>query len=241
MLAASGPSLAAQSLQSWPEVDAYRQFNSNVRGSFSVALTRENAEGSSIEIGPNIDFFFKPLVKLKRITVFELDQSKSRPLMFRLLYRYLPAVEGPTEHRIGVECTGRFPLVRGVLLSDRNRADLRHIDGVFSWRYRNRLTAERSFAVHGYHFTPYLRAEAFYDSKVYKWSRTALTAGSTIPLGKHFELESYYEHQTIRPIHRIDRLTASDMCSRCISDGRERLRPKLNQAAIENQCGSQIQ
>jgi hypothetical protein len=194
MLAASGPSLAAQSFQSWPELDAYLQFNSNVRGSFFAALTRENAEGSSIEIGPNIDFFFKPLVKLKRITVFELDQSKSRPMMFRLFYRYLPAVEGPNEHRVGVEGTGRYPFVRGVLLSDRNRADLRLIDGVFSWRYRNRLTAERAFAVHGYHFTPYLRVEAFYDSRFDKWSRTALTAGSTFPIGKHFELESYYEH-----------------------------------------------
>jgi len=190
-----GPSLAAQSLQSWPEVDTYVKLNSNVRVSFVGALTRENAEGSSAEIGPNIDFFFKPLVKLKRITVFELDQSKSRPVMLRLSYRYLPAVEGPTEHRVGVEATGRYPLIRGVLLSDRNRADLRYIDGIFSWRYRNRITAERTFSVRSVHFAPYLRAEVFYDSRFEKWSRTALTAGSTFPIGKHFELEWYYEHQ----------------------------------------------
>jgi hypothetical protein len=188
------PPLAAQSFQSWPEVDAYLQFNSDVRGSFFAALTRENSAGSSGEIGPNIDFFFKPLVKLKRITLFELDQSKSRPVMFRLSYRYLPAVEGPSEQRIGLEGTGRYPLVRGVLLSDRNRADLRYIDGAFSWRYRNRLSAERTFAIHHYHFTPYIRAEAFYDIRFEKWSRTALTGGSTFPIGKHIELESYYEH-----------------------------------------------
>jgi len=190
-----GPSLAAQSLQSWPEVDTYVKLNSNVRVSFFGALTRENAEGSSAEIGPNIDFYFKPLVKLKRITVFELDQSKSRPVMLRLSYRYLPAVEGPTEHRVGVEATGRYPLIRGVLLSDRNRADLRYIDGILSWRYRNRITAERTFSVRSFHFAPYLRAEAFYDNRFDKWSRTALTAGSTFPIGKHFELEWYYEHQ----------------------------------------------
>jgi len=107
----------------------------------------------------------------------------------------MPSTDGTVEHRGIVEATGRYPLVRGVLLSDRNRADLRNISGQFFWRYRNRLTAERTFAVHGYHFTPYLRAEAFYDSKVAKWSRTALTAGSTFPVGKHFELEWYYEHQ----------------------------------------------
>jgi uncharacterized protein DUF2490 len=198
------PSLAAQSLQSWPEVDTYVKLNSNVRASLFGALTRENAEGSSAEIGPNIDFFFKPLVKLKRITVFELDQSKSRPVMLRLSYRYLPAVEGPTEHRVGVEATGRYPLIRGVLLSDRNRADLRYIDGVFSWRYRNRLSAERTFSLRSFHFAPYLRAEVFYDSRSEKWSRTALTAGSTFPIGKHFELEWYYEHQndTAKPPNR---------------------------------------
>jgi hypothetical protein len=195
MFSIMGPCVVGQSLQSWPEIDTYLQFNSNVRGSFFVALTRENAESSSGEIGPNIDFFFKPLVKLKRITVFELDQSKSRPVMLRLSYRYMPAVEGSTEHRAGVEATGRYPLIRGVLLSDRNRADLRYIDRVSSWRYRNRLTAERTLAIRGYHFSPYLRAEAFFDSRFSKWSRTALTVGATFPIGKRYELESYYEHQ----------------------------------------------
>ena len=189
------PSLPAQSLQSWPEVDAYLQFNSNVRGSFFVALTRENVQGSSGEIGPNIDFFLKSLIKLKRIMVFQIDESKDRPLILRSGYRYMPSTDGTVEHRGIVEATGRYPLVRGVLLSDRNRADLRNIGGQFFWRYRNRLTAERTFAVHGYHFTPYLRAEAFYDSKFAKWSRTALTAGSTFPVGRHIELEWYYEHQ----------------------------------------------
>lgn len=199
-----GPCLAGQSVQSWPEIDTYLQINSNVRGSFFVAITRENAESSSGEMGPNIDFFFRPLVKLKRITVFELDQSKSRPVMLQMSYRYMPAVEGSTEHRAGVEATGRYPLVRGVLLSDRNRADLRYIDGVSSWRYRNRLTAERTFAIQGYHFSPYLRAEAFFDSRFSKWSRTALTVGATFPIGKHYELESYYEHQndTANPPNR---------------------------------------
>ena len=189
------PSLPAQSLQSWPEVDAYLQFNSNVRLSFFGSLARENAEGSSAEIGPNIDFFLKSLIKLKRITVFQIDESKDRPLILRSGYRYMPSTDGTVEHRGIVEATGRYPLVRGVLLSDRNRADLRNIGGQFFWRYRNRLTAERTFAVHGYHFTPYLRAEAFYDSKFAKWSRTALTAGSTFPVGRHIELEWYYEHQ----------------------------------------------
>ena len=194
-LAVVGPSLAAQSLQSWPEVDTYLKLSSNVRVSFYAAFTRENAAASSAEIGPNIDFFLKPLIKLKRITVFQLDQSKERPLTLRLGYRYMPSTDGTVEHRGLAEATGRYPLVRGVLLSDRNRVDFRDLGGQFFWRYRNRLSAERTFAIRSYHFTPYLRAEAFYDSQAAKWSRTALTAGSTFPIGKHIELEWYYEHQ----------------------------------------------
>lgn len=85
-----------QSVQGWPEVDAYLSLNSNVRLSFLAAATRENREGTSAEIGPNIDFYFKPLVKLKRITVFELDPSKSRLLTLRFGHRYMPETNGPT-------------------------------------------------------------------------------------------------------------------------------------------------
>ena len=184
-----------QSLQAWPEVDTYVSLNSDVRVSFFAAATREDRQGASAELGPNIDFYFKPLVKLERITVFELDPSKSRLLMFRAGYRYMPSTDGPTEHRGLLEATARYPLVRGVLLSDRNRLDLRSIDGELAWRYRNRISAERTVSIHSYHFTPYLRAEAYYDSNSHKWSRTAETAGCIFPFRKRYEVEPYYEHQ----------------------------------------------
>ncbi len=188
--------LAAQTpTQAWPEIDTYLSLNSDVRVSFFAAATRENRHGTDAEIGPNIDFYFKPLVKLKIITVFELDPAKSRLLMFRAGYRYMPSTDGPTEHRGLLEATARYPLVRGVLLADRNRLDLRSSDGELAWRYRNRISAERTVSIRSYHFTPYLRAEAYYDSNFHKWSRTAATAGCIFPFRKRYELEPYYEHQ----------------------------------------------
>jgi hypothetical protein len=184
-----------QSLQAWPEIDGYLRLNSSFRVSFFAATTKEDRQGTSAEMGPNIDFFLKPLVKLKRITVFQLDQAKDRPLMLRLGYRYMPSTNGPTEHRGLVEATARYPLVRGVLLSDRNRVDFRDIAGEFSWRYRNRLAAERTLAINDYHFTPYIRGEAYYDSRFQKWSKTAETFGIVFPIKKRFEIEPYYEHQ----------------------------------------------
>lgn len=191
----SPSSALAQSLQTWPEVDTYVQLNPVTRVSFFAAVTRENREGSSAEIGPNIDLFLKPLVKLRRITVFDLDPAKSRLLVFRAGYRYMPATDGPTEHRGLLEATGRYPLLSGILLSDRNRLDLRSVDGEIAWRYRNRLTAERNVSLCSYHSTPYLRAEAYYDSSFQKWSRTAESAGWILPFHKKYEVEPYYEHQ----------------------------------------------
>ena len=185
----------AQTFQAWPEISTYVKLNSDVRLYFIATTTRENGKGSSAEIGPNADFFLKPLLKLQKVTVFQLDKSKSRPLLLRLGYRYLPSTDGPPENRLVMEATGRYPLKSGFLLSDRNRADLRFIDSVFSWRYRNRLTVERTVSILSYHFSPYVRGEAYFDSNYEKWSRTAEIIGAAFPLRQHTEIEIYYEHQ----------------------------------------------
>jgi hypothetical protein len=86
---------------------------------------------------------------------FELDESEKRPLTFRLAYRILPSPSAPTENRGILELTPRFPLKSGVVIWDRNAADLRLIEGRFSWRYRNRLSLGRTFVINRYHFPPY--------------------------------------------------------------------------------------
>ena len=117
--------------------------------------------------------------------------------MIRIGYRYINSFssDSPDEHRGVLEATARYPLAIGLLLSDRSRIDLRSIGGENSWRYRNRLTVEKEFAIGRVRFGPYARGEVYYDSRYAKWSRTALIAGSTFPITRHFELEGYYEHQ----------------------------------------------
>jgi len=80
--------------------------------------------------------------------------------------------------------TSHFPMKAQFLISDRNRADLDWKNG-FTWRYRNKLTIERTFAAHSYHFIPYAAAEAYYESQYAKWSTTDLYAGCLFPVGKH--------------------------------------------------------
>jgi hypothetical protein len=42
------------------------------------------------KLGSGLTFHFRPLVRLQNITTFDLDDSKCRPLIFSIGYRYLP-------------------------------------------------------------------------------------------------------------------------------------------------------
>ena len=188
---------SAQSPQFLPEIDAYIKIQPDIRFNFQAKETREAGAPTQAEVGPGFDFFLKPLVRLKRITAFDLDEAKSRPLQLSVGFRYVPAPGKPPIDRLILAATPRFPLVANILLTDRNRADLDWKNGQFMWRYRNRVRLERTFTVGSYHPAPYVSAEVFYQSQYRKWSTTALYAGCQFPVGKHFEFDPYYEHQNI--------------------------------------------
>ncbi len=158
-----------------------------------------------------MEFYLKPLIKLKKITIFDLDDAKSRPLVLALGYRYLPAADKPSTNRMEPVATSHFPLKAGLLATDRNRADLDWSNGGFSWRYRNRFTVERRFTIHSYHPAPYVSAEAFYESQYGKWSSTDLYAGCLMPLGKHVQLDPYYEHQNNTGKHPNEQVNAGGL------------------------------
>jgi len=184
-----------QTYQTWPEIDTYINLNQNFRLYFIATQTIENSQGTDAEIGPNLDFFFMPLFRRNKGVIFQSDQAKSRLFLFRVGFHYVPSTSGPAEQRGVMEVTGRYALKSGFLFSVRNRADLRFISGTFSWRYRDRLTMERTVSIRSYHFTPYVRGEVYFDSNYGKWSRTSENLGAAFPIRKHTEIEPYYEHQ----------------------------------------------
>lgn len=187
-------SLGAQSVQFLPEVDAYLTLNSTVRTYFQAKDDREGGDPTQATLGPSIEFYLKPLLKLKKITSFDLDDAKPRPLVFEAGYRYITAPNAAPENRLLMSVTFHLPLTAAFLITDRNRADLDWKDGNFSWRYRNKLTLERTLAIHSYHLIPYAAVEPFYESQYEKWSTTSIYAGTLLPVGKHVEFNPYYEH-----------------------------------------------
>jgi hypothetical protein len=185
----------AQDLQFLPEIDANLKLNPIVRVNLEAKGDREGGDPLQLQIGPSIQLYLKPLVKLKDVTAFDLDDAKSRFLVLDTGYLYITAPGAPAENRMLVAATSNFPLKAGLLISDRNRADLDWQNGSFTWRYRNKVTLERTFEIRSYHFIPYLAAEPYYESQYNKWSTTALYAGCLFPVGKHVQFDVYYEHQ----------------------------------------------
>jgi hypothetical protein len=190
-----GLRVSAQVDELLPEIDAYYKLSKQVRVTFQAKETREGGDPTQAEIGPSIEFYLKPLLKLERTTLFDLDDSKSRPLVFSVGYRYLPSPNASAENRLEPALTFHFPMKAGLLLTDRNRADLDWQSGNFTWRYRNRVQIEKRLTIHSYHPAPYGSVEVFYQSKYSKWSDTAIYAGCLFPMGKHAEFNPYYEHQ----------------------------------------------
>ena len=167
-----------------------------MRFTFQVKETRECGDPTQAEIGPSLDFYVKPLVKLKGATEFDLDDSKSRFLVLTIGYRYLPQASGaPGTNRLEPVVTLNLPMKGRFLLTDRSRADIDWQNSSFTWRYRNRFQIERTLRLGSYHLSPYSSAEFFYESQYSKWSDTALYAGCLFPIGKHVEFDTYYEHQ----------------------------------------------
>jgi hypothetical protein len=189
---------AAQTDQFLPEIDAYYKVTSPVRIWFQAKETNEAGAPVTAEIGPSLDIYVKSPLKFADVTAFDLDDSRSRFLVISVGYRYLPTPGSPPTNRMEPLFTLNYPVQRiGLLLSDRNRADLDWKAGTFTWRYRNRVQLERTLKVRSYHLSPYASAEFYYESLYGKWSDTAIYAGCLFPVGKHFEINPYYEHQNI--------------------------------------------
>ncbi len=185
----------AQDPQFLPEIDAHLKLNNSVRTYLQAKDDRDGGKPDQLSIGPSLQFYLKPMLRLTKITSFDLDDSKARPLVLETGYRYITSPSTGSFNRMETIATFNFPLKSGFLLRDRNRADLDWTNSGFSWRYRNKLTIERTFAIHSYHLIPYVAVEPFYESQYQKWATTDLYAGCLFPVGKRVEFDVYYQHE----------------------------------------------
>ncbi|MGA8740773.1 MAG: hypothetical protein WB561_06265 [Terracidiphilus sp.] len=145
-----------EGVQFLPELDTHLKLNSRYHLYFEAKDDRDGGDPTQAGIGPSLQLYVKPLIKLKEVTAFDLDDAKPRLLVLEAGYRLLAAPDTPPTNRMLAAVTINLPGGKGLHISDRNRADLNWQSGSFSWRYRNRLTVERTFSARSYHFIPYL-------------------------------------------------------------------------------------
>ena len=74
----------AQTFQFLPEVDVYSRLAPSIRFNFQAKETREAGDPTQVEIGPGFDFFLKPLVRLKDITVLSAARNRMNESAFTI-------------------------------------------------------------------------------------------------------------------------------------------------------------
>jgi hypothetical protein len=194
LYAGASPRAGAQSSsdQLWPEIEGYYSFNPKLRLGVMASRSTDGASYDSIELGPTLNFFAKRFVHPVLSTP---NEAKDHMLVFGVGYRYLAALNQPSENRLEFDVTPQIPLPWGLQGGDRNRVDVRFIEGSgTSWRYRNRINVQRTFTIRRFICSPYAQGEFFYSSSAGRWNKTTFQAGSDFPIRKRFVFELYYEH-----------------------------------------------
>jgi hypothetical protein len=94
----------AQDAQFLPEIDAHLKLTSFLRAYLQAKDDRDGGDPTQFTLGPSIHFYSKPLLRLKKITSFDLDDAKSRALVLETGYRYITAPGAPPEKLHGDNC-----------------------------------------------------------------------------------------------------------------------------------------
>jgi Protein of unknown function (DUF2490) len=182
--------------EAWPEADAHVQLPSNWR--VLSWIGGEKAAGYPFwqwYVGADIARQFKPIL---RPHWENIDPDKERYLVVDAGYQYLRtahAGEQSHENRITFDMTPSLRPASNLFFRDRNRVELRWIDGNYSTTYRNLVAAEVDLRVHDIRFTPFGTVEFFYDSTKHSWDQEWYTGGLQLPYKRVFMLEIYYRHE----------------------------------------------
>ncbi|MBX3278953.1 MAG: DUF2490 domain-containing protein [Acidobacteria bacterium] len=178
----------------------------STEGSVADAQLWNEVQGL-IRINPRVSFYFFGTIRFgDRLSEFADEHAGvgvnitfGKHFMFQPVYRRITAnplsSRAVGEHRFPIDFTAEVPLKAGWRLLDRNRTELRIVEGDFSVRYRNRLQVERTLLLGKHPLTPYFAGEIFYNSRTRAWNRSRLNLGARLPISKHLGVDLYYMYQ----------------------------------------------
>jgi hypothetical protein len=198
---ASAASLCAQETanQLWPEIKTFVTISGKTRLYFDYAATRTDnlATFSDGMFGTYLDFYFLRLIRSRAEP--RVDIARSKTILIRAGY-FLDRSPADSEnpyiaHVPSLELHPRIELPGKIQVTDRNRFDLRIVDGAYQPRYRNRIRFDRTFRSGRFELTPYTDAEFFYSWQYDRFFRTRVEAGVEWAVTRHIILEACYTRQ----------------------------------------------
>lgn len=165
---------------------------------FDVYTGREKSEeleAGNTNIGAGVSFRVKPIFKS---FLDSFDTDKQHVFVVRLGYEYSRAGEDDEEshtHSLMTDGTLRYAFPKKVLMSDRNRFELRSVDDESSFRYRNRLQFERPVKIFRRKITPYGSAEAYWDGRFRSWNKFRYSGGAEVSLFWRMSIDISYTRE----------------------------------------------
>jgi hypothetical protein len=189
-----------------PEIDAHVEVSPDVSLlSFAGVQDGEGYPYSQWYAAAGMSYRFQ---RIRSPHLINIDPDKEAYLFVGFGYEYLTTTQSgvtTTENRLALAATPGTRLFGGKLLvRDRNRLELRWVNGKYQTTYRNQLSGEWDFLVGGVRFTPYGSVEAF-DNSRHGWNEWWYTAGVQFPFGgRHWMLDAYFRRQdcsTCTPAH----------------------------------------
>jgi Protein of unknown function (DUF2490) len=169
--------------QLWPEIYIAKKLTERVAlaGFSELHIGKDITTPTEEQIGVGFSYSPNPLIS------------------FVPFYRWIANQTRPDHHteesRPQLDVILHIPLLWRFVVNDRNRCELRWIDGQLSQRYGNRMLLEHPIVLAKKHFTPFAGVEWFYDTRFDIWNRTRYSAGLHLPINPHMELSPYYLHQ----------------------------------------------
>lgn len=180
----------------WPAVHA--TFDVKPRIGVQAFFEKHNGEDASLsqwKVGAIVSYRMSRILTKHRD---DIDNENEYNLAVGGGYEFVQTNQtngAKREHRVMVQTTPKYIPGGGVLLQDRSRAEFRWVDGVYDFRYRNKLTADRMFKTSKFRFTPYASGELFWDRNHHAWNENQYAFGVKLPYKKLLMLDTYYLRQ----------------------------------------------
>ena len=180
----------------WPEIRA--NFEIERRLGVQVFFEKHDGEDVSLtqwKVGSIISYRMSRIFDKHRD---DIDHENQYNIVVGGGYEFVKT-EQPSgtkrEHRVMVQSTPKYIPGGGVLVQDRSRAEFRWVDGVYNFRYRNKLTVDRPLKINKFRFTPYVSGEMFWDRNHHAWNENQYAFGVQLPYKKLAMLDTYYLRQ----------------------------------------------